>query len=336
MYPLIRSALFKLPPEQAHRLILGLMTLVGKMPFLQQILRAWYACPNRHVQAFGLDFSNPIGLAAGYDKDATAWRGLACLGFGHIELGTVTLLPQKGNPQPRLFRHPEQEALINRLGFPGKGATFVAKQIQGVRPPGLILGVNLGKSVDTPLQDAALDYVTLMELFQPLADYLVINISSPNTLGLRQLQAKQALQELLQEIHRVRQSYLSKHTPILIKLSPDLNDQELDDALDVITANRMDGVVATNTTVGRESVHNHPLAAEVGGLSGAPLRQVSTRMVQDIYRRTGGKLPIIGVGGVMDAESAKEKLDAGACLVQMYTGLVYKGPGIIPGIVTKL
>ena len=285
------------------------------------------------MEVFGLSFPNPIGLAAGYDKDGLGWRGLACLGFGHIEVGTVTLQPQPGNPKPRLFRLPDELALINRMGFPGRGAGFVARQLSGMRSGEVILGVNLGKNKDTPLEEAEHDYIELLRCFAGVADYAVVNVSSPNTLGLRRLQAHQALAALLGSIERVRREE-TIHMPILIKLAPDLTDEELEDALDAILSAGMDGVVATNTTTDRHGLWS-PLASETGGLSGEPLRQRSTQIVRQISRLTGGRLPIIGVGGVMSAAHVQEKLDAGASLVQIYTGLVYKGPGLVRQILTE-
>jgi dihydroorotate dehydrogenase len=331
IYPLLRSLLFRLEPEQAHGLTLGLLRLAGALPPVRASLRSVFAAPQLPVQAFGLTFSNPIGLAAGYDKDGLGWRGLACLGFSHIEVGTVTLRPQPGNPRPRLFRLPEQQALINRLGFPGQGADFVAGRLAGPRPPGLILGVNLGVNKDTPLESAHEDYLALMEVFAPLADYLAINVSSPNTVGLRRLQARQALEALLRPLVSRRQTLqaeLKRPVPMLVKLAPDLTEAELDDALEVILAAGMDGVIATNTTLSRAGVAS-PLAAEPGGLSGKPLGELSLGMVRRIHQLTGGKLPVIGVGGVMSPADARLRLEAGASLGQVYTGLVYAGPGLV-------
>jgi dihydroorotate dehydrogenase len=329
MYSNVRPLLFRLDPEDAHALTLKLMRLVGRLPPLGTLLRAWFSAPDRPVRAFGLTFSNPVGLAAGYDKDGLAWRGLACLGFGHIEVGTVTLRAQAGNPKPRLFRLPEKQALINRMGFPGDGAERVAARLARQRKDGLILGVNLGKNKDTPLEIAAQDYLALMDIFAPLADYLAINVSSPNTVGLRRLQARDALAELLGHLLKRRvEMDLKKRLPLLVKLAPDLDQGELDDALDVLLSSSVDGVIAANTTISREALDSQ-LAGESGGLSGAPLGGRSTNMIRQIYLRTGGKLPIIGVGGVMNAADAQAKLDAGAILVQVYTGLVYAGPGLV-------
>lgn len=338
MYRLIRPLLFHLDPEQAHSLTLNLIHLAGTLPPVRALLRAWYAGPEKPVQAFGLNFRNPVGLAAGYDKDGLGWRGLATLGFGHIEVGTVTPRPQQGNPKPRIFRLPQHQAVINRMGFPGKGAAFVHKQLIGSRPADLILGVNLGKNKDTPLEEAASDYLDLMKIFAPLGDYLAINVSSPNTIGLRRLQARQELETLLNELNRERRAQeeqLERRVPVLVKLAPDLSTEELEDALDVVLQTEMDGVIATNTTIARDDLNgNH--VNETGGLSGAPLRQRSTQMVRQICQYTKGTLPVIGVGGIMNTEDARQKLDAGAVLVQVYTGLVYAGPGLVKRILKGL
>jgi dihydroorotate dehydrogenase len=336
MYASIRPLLFRLGPEGAHALTLKLMRLVGRLPPLAALLRAWFSAPDKPVQVFGLTFPNPVGLAAGYDKDGLAWRGLACLGFGHIEVGTVTLRAQEGNPKPRLFRLPEEGALINRMGFPGDGSERVAARLFRRRTESLVLGVNLGKNKDTPLERAVEDYLALMEIFAPLADYLAINVSSPNTVGLRRLQARDALNDLLGLLLKRRAAMdLENNLPMLVKLAPDLDQEELDDALDVLLSGGIDGVIAANTTVSREGVDS-PLASESGGLSGAPLGGRSTSMIRQIHQRTGGKLPIIGVGGVMCGDDAKVKLEAGATLVQVYTGLVYAGPGLVREIKRSL
>jgi dihydroorotate dehydrogenase len=278
------------------------------------------------VELFGLRFANRVGLAAGYDKDGLGWRGLARLCFGHIEIGTVTPRPQAGNPRPRLFRLPEDQALINRMGFPSRGADFVARRLRGPRPPGLILGVNLGVNRDTAMGRAAEDYIRGMQLFNPLADYLVINVSSPNTPGLRSLQFGRALIELLASLAPFRDK------PLLVKLAPDLDDEQLKYCLDTISEAAIDGVIATNTTL-----HRPPLVSanrdEAGGLSGAPLTQPSLAMVRRISELSGGHLPIIAVGGIMSAADARAALDAGASQVQVYTGLVYRGLRLVRDII---
>jgi dihydroorotate dehydrogenase len=338
MYPLIRPFLFRLDPERAHALTLGLLRLAERVSLSRKILRAWFSSPVKPVDVFGLSFTNPVGMAAGYDKDGLGWRGLACLGFGHIEIGTVTPLPQPGNPRPRLFRLVQERALINRMGFPGKGAQFAVQQIEGRKPAGLVLGVNLGKNKDTPLEEAARDYLSLFDTFAPLADYLAVNVSSPNTVGLRRLQAREALENLLSNLSDRRIEFVKntgRRVPILVKLAPDLTGEELDDALAVMVGHEMDGVIATNTTIQRQGLSS-PLAGETGGLSGEPLRPLSIKMVSEINRRTTGKLPVIGVGGVSRVEHARQMLDAGASLVQIYTGLIYAGPGLVKQIIQGL
>jgi dihydroorotate dehydrogenase len=334
LYPFFRFLLFRIDPELAHRFTLSLMRLVGAVSPLGAFFSRVYSAPQRPVEAFGLHFRNPIGLAAGYDKDGLAWRGLAYLGFGHIEVGTVTPRPQPGNPRPRLFRLPQEQALINRMGFPGMGAEFVLRRISRPRPPGLVLGVNIGKNKDTPLESATQDYLTLMRHFSDKADYLAVNVSSPNTVGLRQLQEHHALDRLLNQL-ALERAYASVKPPILVKLAPDLTDVQLDDALDVILANHMDGVIATNTTISREGIPS-PIARQEGGLSGKPLFGMSLTMVEKISARTQGKLPIIGVGGLNNAAGVQKMLDAGAVLVQIYTGLVYEGPGLVQSILRKI
>jgi dihydroorotate dehydrogenase len=339
IYPFFRNLLFRLKPEHAHAISLQLIRVAGATQPGRALLRAWLCPPLRPVKVFGLHFQNPIGLAAGYDKDGLGWRGLACLGFGHIEIGTVTPKPQVGNPQPRLFRLPEQQALINRMGFPGKGSQFVSRQLLVRRPPGLVLGVNLGKNKATPNEEAAQDYLHLYEVFAPLADYLVVNVSSPNTVGLRRLQARESLQKLLSALADQRQKQhlaIKQSVPILVKLAPDLTFEELEDALSAITSTGMDGVIATNTTISRGGSPLEGPANEAGGLSGEPLRNRSTEVIRQIYRLTGDALPIIGVGGIANAAGVQEKLDAGAVLVQLYTGMVYKGPGLVKRILEEL
>jgi dihydroorotate dehydrogenase len=334
----LRPVLFKLKPEQAHALTLSLLKMVGSLPSVQRMVRRCFNAPPVPVEAFGLIFQNPVGLAAGYDKDGLGWRGLACLGFGHVEIGTVTPRPQPGNPRPRAFRLVDERGVINRMGLPGQGMDFVVRALQKPRPPGLVLGVNLGKNKDTPVEEAERDYLPLVECFAPLADYLAINVSSPNTAGLRRLQGRESLERLLTGLIGRRNSLaseLGKSLPMLVKLSPDLDETELDDALEVILRVGADGVIATNTTLSREGVRS-ALGCETGGLSGAPLRSRSTWMVREINRRTNGMLPVIGVGGIMNAQDAEEKLQAGAVLIQVYTGLVYSGPCLVKGIVENL
>jgi len=379
MYSFFRPLLFKLDPETAHHLTLQLIRMGAYQP-LNFLLRTMYAAPGKPVEAFGLHFPNPVGLAAGYDKDGLAWRGLATLGFGHIEIGTVTPLPQPGNPKPRVFRLVADRAVINRMGFPGLGAEYVAGRLRGspsssvvVPVPAyypesrmssrisygtgrgtgrrrrisrcsygngrqVIVGVNLGKNKDTPLENAASDYITLMRQFTLLADYFAINVSSPNTDGLRRLQGREMLEGLLGAIAKERENIVAGRggrTPILVKLSPDLSDEELDDALEVIVRAGMDGVIATNTSLGRAGLRSDR-REETGGLSGEPLRVRSEEVLRSVVKKLGGRLPVISVGGIMRPEDARARLDAGAALVQVYTGLVYAGPGLVKQILQKL
>jgi dihydroorotate dehydrogenase len=345
MYSFFRPLLFKLNPETAHQLTLQLIRLGAYQPF-NFLLKAVYTTPGKPVNAFGLHFPNPVGLAAGYDKDGLAWRGLAALGFGSIEIGTVTPRPQSGNPKPRVFRLVDDRAVINRMGFPGLGAHELARRLPSRQEPKtnsrntnrLILGINLGKNKDTLLENAANDYLALMRQFSPLADYLVINVSSPNTTGLRRLQGRAMLEGLLEAISKERENITSdggRHSPILVKLAPDLSDEELDDALEVIVRTGMDGVIATNTTLSREGLRSKH-REEIGGLSGEPLRMRSETVLRSVVKKLDGHLPVVSVGGIMTPEDARIRLGLGAALVQVYTGLVYAGPGLVKRINQRL
>jgi dihydroorotate dehydrogenase len=373
MYPFFRSLLFRLDPEVAHQLTLQAIRFAGNFPPSRWFLTQLYKVPPKPVHAFGLSFKNPVGLAAGYDKDAVAIRGLSTLGFGHVEVGTVTPKPQPGSPRPRVFRLPEDEAVINRMGFPGRGAAFMLKSLRGrqsnpqfgggmirlawdvtaAKPRPLsskpqkdvVLGINLGKNKDTPNEEAVLDYLELLQVFAPYADYLAINISSPNTVGLRQLQGRAALEGLLMQLdiqRKMEEQSLEKRIPLLVKLAPDLSEGELDDAVGVILAARMDGIIVTNTTLGREGLTRRPEPVEgsrhrdeLGGLSGSPLRARSEAVLCQAAKRVDGKIPIISVGGIMNPEDARRRFDLGATLIQLYTGLIYQGPGLVKRIVER-
>jgi dihydroorotate dehydrogenase len=333
LYRRLRPLIFRLPPETAHGVTLTLLRAAGALSPVRGLVQAMFrpAAPGPQVRAFGLTFQNPVGLAAGYDKDGLGWRGLALLGFGHLEVGTVTPLPQAGNPRPRVFRLVEDQAVINRMGFPSRGAAFLARRLSGARPPGLVFGVNIGKNKDTPLEEATADYLALLRTFAPLTDYLAINVSSPNTPGLRSLQTRRALEGLLTPLDAARRQEsgrLGKTLPLLVKLAPDLSSEELDGALEAIAATAMDGVIVSNTTLRREGLQS-ARAGEMGGLSGAPLRQRNTEIVREVIRRTGSRLPVVASGGIMEPADVLEKLEAGAVLVQLYTGLIYHGPALV-------
>jgi len=329
-----RRALFRLDSETAHELSVGALALLGSAPPLCRALEFCLqpsSSRTRPIEAFGLKFPNAVGLAAGFDKNALAWPAAAALGFGHVEIGTVTRLEQPGNPRPRLFRYPAQEAVINRMGFNNRGAEKIAAYLARQPGPGhrrIPLGINLGKSKAAPLDQAVADYLGSFALLADHADYLVINVSSPNTPDLRKLQEEERLRELLAALaaaNRDRAAQPGKaRKPLLLKIAPDLSPPQIDTVLAVLTEFGFDGVIATNTTLERPG----PFANinEAGGLSGTPLRRRSTEIINYIARATGGRLPIIGVGGISDAASAGEKLDAGATLVQVYTGMIYRGP----------
>ena len=364
MYPLLRKALFKLEPEHAHALTLGMLGLAGRVAPARWILELIYAAPSSPVTAFGLKFRNRVGLAAGYDKDARAVRGLAALGFGHIEVGTVTPLAQPGNAKPRVFRLVEDQAIINRLGFPSRGSAYVQKRLSPrmrgnwmaevlgipgrggvVHDPhalrltaGCVLGVNIGRNASTPNEEAVMDYLALLQNFAPHADYLTINVSSPNTLGLRDLQGAAALEALLTQLHaqrRIEQERIKRRLPLLVKLAPDLTDGELDSALQAVARTRMDGVIVTNTTTTRSGIHSRH-ASEQGGLSGAPLRARSEAVLDFVLKHVDRETAVVSAGGIFTADDVKRRLDLGAALVQLYTGLVYRGPGLVKQILRAL
>ncbi len=337
LYHLLRPLIFRMAPETAHHAALTIMRACGAVAPVRWLLGLLFrpAAAGRPVQALGLTFRNRVGLAAGYDKDGLGWRGLAALGFGHIEIGTVTPRPQGGNPAPRVFRLVDERAVINRMGFPNRGAEFVAERLRGKRSDGLIMGVNIGKNLTTPLEAAAADYLSLIRTFAPLADYLVINVSSPNTPGLRTLQTRQPLEALLHVLDAERRAQcqlLGRPVPLLVKLSPDLTSDELDGALEALLATNMDGVITANTTLSRIGIASS-LAAESGGMSGAPVGQRNVQLVREVVRRTAGRLPVVASGGIMSPRDAQERLDAGATLVQLYTGLIYEGPGLVKQVV---
>jgi len=322
---LVRPLLFAFEPERAHRLTLGVLRTVSHVDLGHRVLNAFQP-PTKPKRLFGLDFPNPIGLAAGLDKNGVALPAWEALGFGFIEIGTVTAKPQPGNPPPRIFRFPEQRALINRLGFNNHGADAVAQRLRKLqssgRWPRVPVGINIGKSMNTPLAEATEDYLSSFRVLREFADYVVLNVSSPNTPGLRELQGSAALSELLAAI---AEKNVITRKPIIVKIAPDLAPEELDQIVATCDTNNVAGIVATNTTMDHSVIPEGQ--DEQGGLSGAPLREKSTAFVRQIAARS--TIPVIASGGIMDADSAREKIAAGAQLLQIYTGLIYRGPGLL-------
>jgi dihydroorotate dehydrogenase len=337
LYKLIlKPVLFLFSPEKAHHITLSLLKIALAVPVLGWLLRRSYEVRDKRLErkVFGLTFPNPVGLAAGFDKDGKHYEAMSALGFGFIEIGTVTPLGQPGNPLPRLFRLPADEALINRMGFNNEGVDALAERLKNRKPGNLIIGGNIGKNKVTPNELAGQDYAICFEALFPYVDYFVVNVSSPNTPNLRDLQEKGPLTELLaalQDLNRQK----SKPKPLLLKIAPDLTDGQLDDILDIAKATQLDGVIATNTTISREGLATHPKILEeigAGGLSGKPVKNRSTEVIKYLHQKSKGTLTIIGVGGIASPADALEKLNAGAALVQVYSGLVYAGPGLVKGI----
>ena len=330
MYGLARSLLFQMDPERAHALGLSLLDTAYRTGTTPLVARGVKPFP---VKVLGMRFPNPVGLAAGLDKNGAHIDALFALGFGFVEVGTVTPRPQAGNPKPRMFRLPEHRALINRLGFNNDGVDALVRNVERARRKGDgILGINIGKNKDTPNEEAGRDYLHCLERVYALADYVTINISSPNTAGLRELQEEQALRRLLGELREAQERLGAKHgkrVPLVVKVAPDLADEDIEVTARVLGELQVDGVVATNTTVSRIAVHQHPLAKEAGGLSGEPLMAKSTSVLRMLRTRLPEAIPLIGVGGILSGADAVKKMAAGADLVQCYTGLIYRGPALI-------
>ncbi len=332
MYKLIKKILFFFDPEGVHTWVMNRLDFAYSVPFLRSIMEAKFKVdePSLSQTIWGITFPNPVGLAAGFDKNAKHIDTLACLGFGFIEVGTLTPRGQGGNPQPRLFRLPKDEALINRMGFNNRGVISASPRIKKKKEQ-IIVGGNIGKNKETPNEFADVDYIQCFEQLYKVVDYFVVNVSSPNTPGLRQLQEKEPLMALLGKLQELNYR-LGKGKPILLKIAPDLTDSQLDDIIEIVQATKLHGVVATNTTISREGLHTSPKRLEdigAGGLSGRPLRARSTEVVKYIHEHSHGTIPIIAAGGIFTAEDALEKLEAGASLVQVYTGFIYEGPAIV-------
>ncbi|MFO1314138.1 MAG: quinone-dependent dihydroorotate dehydrogenase [Burkholderiales bacterium] len=334
-YPLARPFLFALDAETAHELTLAALDRAAQTGLAQVVAPRVAAAP---VTVMGIAFPNRVGLAAGLDKNAAHLRGLATFGFGFLEAGTVTPRPQPGNPKPRMFRLPHAHALINRLGFNNDGVDIFVANVARARYRG-VLGINIGRNFDTPNERAADDYVTCLRAVYAHASYVTVNISSPNTKGLRDLQADAALAALLARLKQEQAALAQAHgryVPLAIKIAPDLSDAAVRGVARLLAEHRIDGVIATNTTIARDAVAGEPHAEEAGGLSGAPLRARSTEVVRVLAEALAGALPIIGVGGIESGHDAREKIAAGASLVQLYTGLVYRGPALVAECVEAL
>jgi dihydroorotate dehydrogenase len=331
LYSLARPLLFSLDPEQAHNLTLPALRSAASAGLTRLLPRP---TPDPR-SVMGITFPNPIGLAAGLDKDGAYIDGLAALGFGFIEIGTVTPRAQPGNPKPRMFRLPRAQALINRMGFNNGGVDAFVRNVQASRfyqEKQGILGLNIGKNADTPIERATDDYLHCLDKVYPYAAYVAVNISSPNTKNLRQLQQASELDALLSALKQAQARLADTHgryVPLVLKIAPDLDNDQIETIADALMRHHIDGVIASNTTITRDAVQGLAHADEAGGLSGAPVRDLSTRVIRALHRAFKGEIPIIGVGGILSGEHARDKMDAGASLVQLYTGLIYRGPSLV-------
>jgi dihydroorotate dehydrogenase len=333
MYSLLRRILFQLEAEKAHDVTFRLIKFLASIPGFKAMLHALYnpSRPGDQVTLFGLTFPNRVGLAAGFDKDAKLYDELACFGFGFIEIGTVTPRPQSGNPKPRLFRLVKDQAIINRMGFNNEGMAAAAYRLGKRKNKSVIIGGNIGKNKLTPNEEATADYIKVFEELYPFVDYFVVNVSSPNTPGLRELQEKEPLTRLLNTLQQLNRTKPLPR-PLLLKIAPDLTKQQLDDIVEIAFSCQLDGIIATNTTISREGLQtpvNELQAIGPGGLSGKPLTNRSTEVIRYLVQKSEGKIPVIGVGGIMSGQDAWEKIEAGASLVQVYTGFIYRGPELI-------
>lgn len=330
-YPLLRPWLFSLDPEQAHNLTLSNLDRAQRWGLLRHLVEQPAADPRNLC---GITFPNPVGLAAGLDKDGKHIDALGSLGFGFLEIGTVTPKPQPGNPKPRMFRLPQAQAIINRMGFNNDGVDACVKRVRNSSywQNGGIVGLNIGKNASTPIENAASDYVTAMEAVYEVASYITVNISSPNTQNLRALQGEEMLRALLGSLHLAREALCDMHgvrKPLFLKIAPDLDQNDIKLIADLLLEFKIDAIIATNTTIAREAVQGLEFGQEAGGLSGAPVRAASTEVVKSLKQYLGDAIPIIGVGGILCGKDAEEKIEVGASLVQLYSGLIYRGPKLI-------
>lgn len=338
MYKLVKPLFFKFDPEKIHYTVTDSLKFAQKIWGLPRLFKSIFVFEDKKLErnVFGLHFKNPVGLAAGFDKNGEYIEELANFGFGFIEVGTVTPLPQPGNDKPRMFRLPADEALINRMGFNNKGVEVLARKLQSVKRNGLIIGGNIGKNKNTPNEEAVSDYIKCFDALFDVVDYFVVNVSSPNTPGLRALQEKEPLKNILNTLQqRNKKNDISR--PILLKIAPDLTNDQLDDIVEIVQETKIAGVIASNTTICRDNLQSpEKLKNEMGGLSGKPLTKRSTEVIRYLAEKSNKSFPIIGVGGIHSAKDAKEKLAAGAALVQVYTGFIYEGPGLVKQILKEL
>lgn len=335
LYPALKPWLFKMDAEHAHEWTTRMMRVANGLGLLTAGQETLVSKP---VECLGLKFPNALGLAAGMDKSASAVEAWSALGFGFVEVGTLTPRPQPGNPKPRLFRLPEHEALINRMGFNNVGIHAAVKRLEKRRTKAVV-GVNIGKNFDTPNEAAVNDYLYCLKVAYPVADYIAVNISSPNTKGLRDLQAEESIRQLLAAVKKEQASLQTEHgkkVPVLVKIAPDLEGAQIEALARVFNELAVDGVIATNTTISRAAVAGHPLENEAGGLSGAPVKQRSTEVIRAFRELLREQTPIIGVGGILSGADAAEKMQAGASLVQVYSGLVYRGPGLVRDVLETI
>lgn len=335
MYKLLRSFLFLFDPEKVHYFTMSFLKFLLKIPGFKCLWSNYYTVNNKKLETtvFGLTFKNPVGLAAGFDKNAAMYNELAACGFGFIEIGTITPKAQDGNPKPRLFRLKDDNGIINRMGFNNDGVEVAIENLKK-RKTSLLIGGNIGKNKVTPNENATDDYVITFEALFPYVDYFVVNVSSPNTPGLRELQEKEPLKQLLATLMKLNKAK-DKRKPILLKIAPDLTNEQLDDIVEIVTETAIDGVIATNTTISREGLKASKTMVNsigAGGLSGKPLSKRSTEVIRYLNVKSNHSFPIIGVGGIHSAEDALEKIHAGASLIQLYTGFIYEGSGLIKKI----
>ncbi len=335
MYKIIRSILFFFDPEKVHYFTMNTLHFFLKIPGIRQLIIQSFKVehPSLKREVFGITFKNPVGLAAGFDKNATMFHDLDQLGFGFIEIGTITPIGQSGNDKPRLFRLKEDEAILNRMGFNNDGVDLAIDRLKH-KPKDLIIGGNIGKNKVTPNEKAKDDYLICFKALYPYVDYFVVNVSSPNTPNLRDLQEKEPLKELLFSLKEAN-AKMEKAKPILLKIAPDLTDSQLDDIIEIVGDTQIEGIIATNTTISRANLKTDPNIVEqigAGGVSGKPLTKRSTEVIRYLHTKSNGAFPIIGVGGIHSAKDAQEKLEAGASLIQLYSGFIYEGPGLIKRI----